>query len=566
VNPGGPGASGVDFVRSLGHSIRNLTGDDRDIVGFDPRGVGYTKPTADCYTFSSSGDMFRPSDADILRGQFNRLEFSIAGEALGFVNLSAGSLRQIDEAQRAKAKLCGMKDQAQGNGSILRCLDTQNVARDLLKIVDAWDSWRDGLLVERGNNHEIENSTNDCKGQLDYLGFSYGQFDCIVQLKLADISTGTYLGATFAAMFPDRVGRMVLDGVMDAVTARDPIFPGNIRDADTVHDLFFNYCAEAGPSRCEFAREGDDAQKLRDRAYSIRERLHEHSLVGVQPRAHTPMIFTRSILQSASFGVLFNPVLLFPILATIYDLLYREGYEELFASLSQVRDRMKPCTHCSKERISSFDSGDASTAIRCADAEFVDASVPELDAIYRNLSQISSFADVYMGLGLQCNTWPIRPTIPPLPLFDNASINTSFPLLFVSNTHDPITPLRNGIAMANLFRNSRLLEQKGEGHCSTAEVSLCTVSKIRAYLQDGKVPSTPRRDAKQIVDGAWEKCEVDERPWDSFRGAVAIGQLGYSKQDVEIVEAWKEVQMYLASEYDGEYLGAQSGGGPGWAA
>jgi hypothetical protein len=33
-------------------------------------------------------------------------------------------------------------------------------------------------------------------------------------------------------MFPDRVGRMVLDGVMDAVTARGPIFPANIRDAE----------------------------------------------------------------------------------------------------------------------------------------------------------------------------------------------------------------------------------------------------------------------------------------------------------------------------------------------
>jgi hypothetical protein len=180
VNPGGPGASGVEFARSLGHSIRNLTGDDRDIVGFDPRGVRYTKPTADCYTFSSSGDVFRPSEADVLRGQFNRLEFSIAGEALGFVNSSAGSLRQIDEAHRAKAKLCGMKDQAQGNGSILRYLDTQNVARDLLKIVDAWDSWRDGLLVEGKINNDIEDTRDDDKGQLYYLGFSYGKFVSIV--------------------------------------------------------------------------------------------------------------------------------------------------------------------------------------------------------------------------------------------------------------------------------------------------------------------------------------------------------------------------------------------------
>jgi pimeloyl-ACP methyl ester carboxylesterase len=184
VNPGGPGASGVDFVRSLGHSIRNLTGDDRDIVGFDPRGVGYTKPTADCYTFSSSRDVFRPSDADILRGQFNRLEFSIAGEALGFVNFSAGSLRQIDEAHRAKAKLCGMKDQAQGNASILRYLDTQNVARDLLGIIDAWSSWHDGLLVKGETNHDIEDSREDNKRQLFYLGFSYGK---LLHVKSSDI-------------------------------------------------------------------------------------------------------------------------------------------------------------------------------------------------------------------------------------------------------------------------------------------------------------------------------------------------------------------------------------------
>jgi pimeloyl-ACP methyl ester carboxylesterase len=175
VNPGGPGASGVEFVRSLGHSIRNLTGDDRDIVGFDPRGVGYTKPTADCYTFSSSGNVFRPSDVDVLRGQFNSLEFSIAGEALGFVNSSAGSLRQIDEAHRAKAKLCGMKDHAHGNGSILRFLDTQNVARDLLTIVDAWSSWSDGLLVKEVIDNGMEDSREDNKGQLFYLGFSYGK-------------------------------------------------------------------------------------------------------------------------------------------------------------------------------------------------------------------------------------------------------------------------------------------------------------------------------------------------------------------------------------------------------
>ncbi|KAI5195650.1 hypothetical protein E4T38_08970 [Aureobasidium subglaciale] len=168
VNPGGPGASGVEFVRQLGWAIRNITGDDQDIVGFDPRGTGYTKPTADCYTFSPSD--LPVTDAEILRGEYNRVQFIIANEELGLVNSSQGALRQRDEANRAVAELCKMKDEIEGDGSILRYLDAQSVARDLLAVVDAWGRWRDTLFTKQ-DELEVEGST---KGQLVYLGYSYG--------------------------------------------------------------------------------------------------------------------------------------------------------------------------------------------------------------------------------------------------------------------------------------------------------------------------------------------------------------------------------------------------------
>ncbi|KZV80042.1 hypothetical protein EXIGLDRAFT_733698, partial [Exidia glandulosa HHB12029] len=43
-NPGGPGGSGVSLVRGLGANMSKIIGDEFDMVGFDPRGIGHTTP------------------------------------------------------------------------------------------------------------------------------------------------------------------------------------------------------------------------------------------------------------------------------------------------------------------------------------------------------------------------------------------------------------------------------------------------------------------------------------------------------------------------------------------
>jgi pimeloyl-ACP methyl ester carboxylesterase len=48
LNPGGPGGSGVEFVRTMPPSVAQLVGQRFDIVGFDPRGVGDSRPAVDC--------------------------------------------------------------------------------------------------------------------------------------------------------------------------------------------------------------------------------------------------------------------------------------------------------------------------------------------------------------------------------------------------------------------------------------------------------------------------------------------------------------------------------------
>lgn len=44
LNPGGPGGSGVDFVKTAGKAIAQNLQDEFDVVSFDPRGVGESEP------------------------------------------------------------------------------------------------------------------------------------------------------------------------------------------------------------------------------------------------------------------------------------------------------------------------------------------------------------------------------------------------------------------------------------------------------------------------------------------------------------------------------------------
>jgi pimeloyl-ACP methyl ester carboxylesterase len=220
LNPGGPGGSGFAFGLGAGRAIQTLLGaPDQDVIGFDPRGILTTTPRADCYSFPPthlSSIAPSPDDEDYVQGSYHRFLWQQSGREIGFINSSSVALQKLDTRIRSIAQLCQTKDELYGyrDNSILRYVSTPNVARDMLSIVDAWDEWTSTLNEEPALDTPIkvkqelvygsadgtkfsEPYSPDTKGKLVFWGFSYG----------------TMLGATFASMFPDRVGRLVLDGV-----------------------------------------------------------------------------------------------------------------------------------------------------------------------------------------------------------------------------------------------------------------------------------------------------------------------------------------------------------------
>ncbi len=150
INPGGPGASGIDLVQSFGSYAGQKVLNSYDVIGFDPRGVGASNGV-DC------------GDGSALDAYYVR-DFLVTTEA----DLNTLRTKNADFAAHCREL----------TGPLLENVDTVSAARDM-----------DVIRAVLGDP------------QLNYLGFSYG----------------TQLGATYAELYPENVGRVVLDGAVDVL-------------------------------------------------------------------------------------------------------------------------------------------------------------------------------------------------------------------------------------------------------------------------------------------------------------------------------------------------------------
>ena len=151
INPGGPGASGVQTAAYLATSLAQTeVGRRFDVVGFDPRGVGGSEPAIRCLTGPERDADRRDDDTDA----------------------SPAGVTQTEAEEQQTVGLCTQRTGVE----VLANVGTRDVARDM-----------DVLRAALGDP------------QLTYLGYSYG----------------TRIGSTYAEQFPRNVRAMVLDGALD---------------------------------------------------------------------------------------------------------------------------------------------------------------------------------------------------------------------------------------------------------------------------------------------------------------------------------------------------------------
>lgn len=398
TNPGGPGASGVDFVQS---STQYLFASDLrsayDIVGFDPRGVGQ----------STAVDCLDDTDMDSYLYELPSAERgSDAWEA------------EAEEANRAFADGCD-----ENTGELLEFITTDQAARDL-------DLIR-GVLGEE---------------QLRYLGFSYG----------------TFLGATYAELFPDRAGSLVLDAAMDPSVPSAMVGAAQGVGFENAIRAYLADCSDVG--RCPFPGGIDDG--MADLSALLAE-VDEHPIPIQDGRELGADTLVTAIVSS-----LYSPASWPDLTAALLGAQQGDA-SGAFALADVYNDRMNG------QYVAN--TTEAFSAYNCMD--YPPATEAENDAAERLVKEKApTIAPYWFGPDL-CEQWPYEPT----GTRGEIAAEGSQPILVIGTTGDPATPYEWAESLADQLANGSLVTYEGEGHGGYGN-SDCINAAVGEFFLDGAVP------------------------------------------------------------------------------
>jgi pimeloyl-ACP methyl ester carboxylesterase len=238
-------------------------------------------------------------------------------------------------------------------------------------------------------------------------------------------SYGTFLGQTYANMFPRRVRAMLLDGVVDSVSwtrGAEARAANTVAPTDGVFDRFQSLCQRAGPERCALAGQGPVGERVRRLFRGLR-----HEAIPA-PSADPPGELTYADLLLALFAPIRDPAQ-WPRLAEDLDAAANGDGSALETSARPARSP------------SAWAGVTTSAAIQCADGPARRGSRAWPKVIGR-LTEISYLQGRLHGWWewAPCASWPVRAA-------DRYAgpwyASTRNPILLIGTRHDPSTAYAN---------------------------------------------------------------------------------------------------------------------------
>ena len=400
INPGGPGASGFDYVRDSYETLgTDQLRSNFQLVGFDPRGVGRSAPVT-CTD--------------------EKVKDQVYYEESGF------PLGSDDDFAFSKDVLERFAASCQETGFDVAYFNTQQSARDM-------DLIRAALGVEK----------------LDYLGFSYG----------------TELGATYIALFPDRVGKFVLDGAVDPTLSSAQGTVNQVAGFDKAFRSYLKDCL--ANSDCPFTGTVEQALK---KVGELLVKLETSQL---------PTQYDRDAgLTVALYGIIaaLYAEQSWPYLTQAFQEAFDGDGSTLLLLADFYNDKDPDGGYLSN-------ISEANVAINCADER---VGPEEFASLREDVLTASSVFGKYFGYPeLGCLGWPEGKSMIEL----DYGVTLSTGPLVVGTTGDPATPYQQAVSLAKILSGATLLTFEGEGHTAYGS-SDCVNKYVEDYLLGEEFPAS----------------------------------------------------------------------------
>ncbi|MGO4681043.1 alpha/beta hydrolase [Microbacterium sp. 2MCAF23] len=400
TNPGGPGASGLDLIKSsLDYAVSPTLIKNYDVIGFDPRGVG-SSTAVKCFDASQMDDYL----------------YSIRPGARGSDEWTTAQ----KNANKDFADAC-----EQNSDGILPYITTVNSARDM-----------DLLRAVLGDK------------KLNYLGYSYG----------------TFLGATYAELYPERVGHLVLDGALDPAVSNLDVSTTQAIGFESALRAYMADCLKG--KKCPFQGTVDDAMKDLGALLASVDRSPQKNTDG-------RMLGADSLMTS--------------IVAALYS---QDSWSYLTQSLTAVLKgdpsvafQLADFYNNRENGKYSDNSTEAFRAYNCMDYPLEDDAAAKAASDAKIKAEAPTIAPYWDGPD-PCEQWPY----PPTGKRGEIAAAGSGPILVIGTTNDPATPYTWAESLAKQLEGGILITRVGEGHTGYNKGNSCVDDAVDAYFVDGTVP------------------------------------------------------------------------------
>ena len=287
--------------------------------------------------------------------------------------------------------------------------------------------------------------------KLDYLGFSYG----------------TRLGATYAELYPENTGRLVLDGAIDpSISARD----GSLSQAKGFETALRSYIQNCVDGDDCFLGDTVDAGLA--------------TIKGLIEEIDKKPLDSGEADRPLTVGLAF-----YGLITPLYS---QDNWTYLDDGLEKALDGDGSTLLLLADFYGSRENGrftdnslEAISVINCLDDPWsIDADeVPSNFADFEKASP--TFGKIFAWGLTGCDGIPFKATDEPDLEIDGSG---AAPIVVLGTTRDPATPYEEAVAMADQLESGVLVSRDGDGHTAYNKDNDCIDDAVHAYLIDGEVP------------------------------------------------------------------------------